>query len=229
MPLTIDRQPGALYFPVMTSLLLVLALAAFSDNLFTDVHQPSNSDPQMIIHGLCGAAWAGLFAVQAWLVNLRRVSRHRQLGQWAFAAAAGLILSTLYLFYSRFKGFAVMSPEVVANRLLLPVFIVCVVLAWRNRSRPDWHKRLLLIGTLALQEPVLARLYDPFLSWMIPADIDLTLDTALFLSYLFGSWLALIGSLWLYDRARLGRVHPVTRWGSLSIVASNALAFMIGA
>ena len=229
MPLTIDRRPGALYFPVITSLLLILALAAFSDNLFTDIHQPSNSDPQMVVHGLFGAAWAALFAAQAWLVNLKRVAWHRQLGQMAFGAAAGLILSTLYLFYSRFKGFAVMEPEVVANRLLLPVFMVCVTLAWRNRGRPDWHKRLSLIGTLALQEPVLARLYDPFLSWMISADIDKVLDEALFLTYLFGSWLALIGSLWLHDRARLGRVHPVTLWGSAAIVAANALAYAIGA
>jgi len=223
-----DRRPRALYFPAITSLLLVLSIAAFSDNLFTDIHQPSNSDPQMIVHGLFGAAWVGLFAAQAWLVYLGRAGWHRRLGQYAFIVGAGMVLTTAYLFYSRFNGFAAMDAEVIANRLLLPVFIVCAVLAWRNRQRPEWHKRLLLIGTMALLEPVLARIYDPFFGWLIPTTISKALDDALFLTYLFGTWAALVASLWLYDRAMQGRVHPVTKWGSGAIAAMNAVAYMIG-
>jgi hypothetical protein len=209
-------------------LLLILSLVAFSDNLFTDVHQPSNSDPQMIVHGLFAAAWVAVFATQAWLVYLGRTGWHRHLGQYAFVAGAGMVLTTAYLFYSRFHGFAAMEAEVIANRLLLPVFIVCAVLAWRNRQRPEWHKRLLLVGTMALLEPVLARTYDPFFAWLIPADIDKTLDEALFLTYLFVSWAALMASLWIYDRAATGTVHRVTKWGSGAIAAMNAAAYVIG-
>jgi hypothetical protein len=222
-----DRRPAALYFPLITSLLLLLSLLAFSDNLITDIHQPSNSDPQMVVHGLFGAAWVGLLATQAWLVQLGRAGWHRRLGPYAFIAGAGMVLTTAYLFYSRFHGFAAMDAEVIANRLLLPVFIVCAVLAWRRRGRPDWHKRLLLIGTMALLEPVLARIYDPLFGWMLPAGIDKALDMALFLSFLFGAWAALIASLWLYDRAVLGRIHPVTLRGSLAIAAMNAVAYLV--
>ena len=222
----IERRPWALYFPMVTTLLLGLSLLAFSDNLFTDVHQPSNSDPQMVVHGLFAAAWVSLFAVQAWLIYLRKIAAHRKLGQTVFVVAAGLVMSTLYLFVSKFRGWAAMEPEVLANRLLLPVFVICAALAWQRRNRADWHKRLLLVGTIALLDPVLARIYDPLTGWMLPAKMSEALDTALFLSYLFGIWLAFLGSLWLYDRAVIGRIHPVTLGGSAAIVALNAVAYL---
>lgn len=226
MPLHIDRRPAALYFPMITGLLLLLSLIAFSDNLFTNVGQPSNSDPQMVIHGLFAAAWVALFAAQAWLINLRRISAHRRVGRIGFVAGVGMALSTVYLFYSKFRGFAAMDGEVLANRLLLPVFVVCFVLAWRRRNRADWHKRLLLVGTMALLEPVLARIYDPLFGWLLPVRMDPALDMALFLTYLFGTWAVLLGSLWLYDRAVLGRIHPVTWSASGAIVALNAAAHL---
>ena len=220
------RRPGALYFPVVTTLLAGLSFMAFGDNLITDVHQESNSDPQMIVHGLFGAAWVSLFAAQAWLIYFGRIAAHRRFGRWVFAVAAGLALTTLYLFISKFHGWAAMEPEVLANRLLLPVFVICAAFAYARRNRPDWHKRLLLIGTMALLEPVLARIYDPLTGPFLPAKMSETLDTILFIGFLFGSWLALIGSLWLYDRRVLGRIHSVTMAGSVVIVAINAFVYL---
>lgn len=219
-------RPGVLYFPVLTTLLVGLSVLAFADNLFTDVHQPSNSDPQMVVHGLFAAAWVSLFAAQAWLIYFGRIAAHRRLGRWVFAVAAGLVLSTGYLFVSKFHGWAAMDPEVLANRLLLPVFVICAALAYTRRNRPDWHKRLLLIGTMALLEPILVRIYDPLFDPLLPAKMSETLDTLLYLSFLFTSWLALIGSLWLYDRVVLGRFHRVTMVGSGTIVAINAFVYL---
>lgn len=220
------RQVRALYFPAITTLLLGLSILAFADNLFTDIHQPSNSDPKMVVHGLIALAWVTLFAAQAWLVNVRRIAVHRTLGQTAFVIAVAMSASTFYLFYVKFSGWAAMSPEVLANRLLLPVFVVCIVLAYVRRTRPDWHKRLLLIGTMALLEPILARTYDPTFGRLVPLGISKALDTALFLTFLFGTWAALVGSLWFYDRITLRRVHPVTLAGSAAIVAINAFAYL---
>jgi hypothetical protein len=47
------RARGA-YFSIVSVLLLFLSVVAFSDNLFTDVGQPSNRDPKLIVHGLFG-------------------------------------------------------------------------------------------------------------------------------------------------------------------------------
>lgn len=220
------RRAGALYFPLITLLFVVLSFVAFADNLFTDIHQPSNSDPQMVIHGLFAAVWVILLSAQSWLAYSGKIDLHRRIGPWGFAAAAGMALTTLYLFASKFRGWAAMTPEVLANRLLLPVFVVCAVWAFAGRRRPDWHKRLLLVGTFALAEPVLARVYDPLFGPFLPVSIDPVLDERLFLSFLFGSWLALLASLWCYDRRVIGRFHPVTLGGSAAIVVANAVAYL---
>jgi len=221
------RRPGALYFPAVTTLLTLLSFMAFADNLVTDVHQPSNSDAALVVHGLFAGAWVILFAAQAWLIYFGRIATHRRLGNWTFAVAAGLVVTTLYLFVRKFHGLAEMEPEVLANRLLMPIFMVCAPLAYARRNRPDWHKRLLLIGTMALLEPITARVYDPTFGMLVPLGISKELDEALFLTYLFGTWALLVGSLWLYDRVTLRRIHPVTLVGSGAIALANAVAYLV--
>ena len=71
------NPPSETYFSIVSVLLLVLSVVAFSDNLFTDVGQPSNRDPKFIVHGVFGLAWYVLLATQANLVRAR-VGRHRR-------------------------------------------------------------------------------------------------------------------------------------------------------
>ena len=67
--------PRSAYFARVSLLLLALSLIAFSDNLFTNIGQPSNRDPKFIVHGLFGLAWSVLLALQA------NVAQRRQLRQ----------------------------------------------------------------------------------------------------------------------------------------------------
>ena len=77
------------YFAITSGLLLFLSLAAFSDNLLTDVGQPSNRDPKFVVHGLFGLAWYVLLVVQANLGRTRQWRLHRRLGVAAFVVALG--------------------------------------------------------------------------------------------------------------------------------------------
>lgn len=52
------------YFPVLGVFLLALSLVAFSDNLFTDIGQPSNREPRFLIHGFFALVWFTLLAAQ---------------------------------------------------------------------------------------------------------------------------------------------------------------------
>ena len=51
------KRAGSAYLSITSALLLFLGVVAFSDNLLTDVAQPSNRDPKFIIHSLFGLAW----------------------------------------------------------------------------------------------------------------------------------------------------------------------------
>src|SRR5690606_37183724 len=80
------RTWGA-YFSVVTVVLLVLGVVAFSDNLFTNITQPSNRDPKFVVHGLFGLAWYVLLATQANLVRQCNLRLHRKLGIATFVVA----------------------------------------------------------------------------------------------------------------------------------------------
>jgi hypothetical protein len=209
-------KPGQVYFGVTTTILLILSLVAFSDNLVFDIGQPSNSDPKFIVHGLFGLAWYLLLALQANLVRVRNVRLHRRLGVATFLVGVGVTLSTLWVFIAVWKGWAHMSAEARANRLLLPGFALALLLAWRWRARPDWHKRLILAGTFLMLGPVLARCYDPLIvSWMEPIAPVFTarVDEVGFLTFFIGLWVGAFASLARYDWISLRRVHPVTLAG----------------
>lgn len=179
------------YFSIVSVVLLTLSVAAFSDNLFTDIGQPSNSDPKFIVHGLFGLAWYILLAVQANLVRLGNVRLHRRFGVATFIVAIGVTLTTLYLFVVLWKGWTNMAPDIRANRLLLPGYALCMLLAWQRRKDSAWHKRLIFVGTFFMLAPVLDRIFDPFIiPWLeslLGGAYTKRVDNAAFLVWRWGS------------------------------------------
>lgn len=191
--------------------MLVLTLVGFGDNLLTDIHQPSNSDPKFIVHGLFSLAWMLLLVLQAALIRSRNLRLHRKLGLAAAVVAAAVVLSTLYVFAEVWKGWAALEPLFRANRLLLPGFGLLVWLGYRFRGRPDWHKRLMLLATFLMMEPVLSRAFDPLLVPFMQDWPESRIDAA-FWPFLLIVWSGLFASMFVHDWRTLGRVHPVTGW-----------------
>jgi hypothetical protein len=204
---------GNRYFQVMAVVLLALTLVAFSDNLLTDVGQSSNRDPKFIVHGVFCLAWMIVFAVQTLLIRRRNLALHRRVGSWAKWVAIGTAASTLFLFWAVWKGWAATAGEARLNRLYLPAFALFVWLGYRNRQRPDWHRRCLLVATLFMMGPVLARDYDrllvdPFLAGRLS---EAWIDAAFMPTY-FAVWSCLFLSLGLFDWRESRHLHPVTGW-----------------
>lgn len=216
------------YFSVATFLLLALTVGAFSDNLFTNPGQPSNSDPKFIIHGLLCGAWMMLLFVQTGLISAGNVRLHRTLGIAGIGIAIGVTLTTVWLFVAGWKGWAAMNPEVKANRFLLPSYSLFVALAFINRKRPVRHKRLMFTGTLFMLDPVLARLYDPFMvPFFMTGWTELQIENA-FEPWFFSTWLAFFASLIGYDAVTLRRGHPITLAASCWFAIVWLIAFFTG-
>lgn len=208
------RRPSrSTYFATMALLTLGLTLLGFSDNLLTDVGQPSNSDPKFIVHGLFCLAWMMIFAIQTQLVRLGRVRWHRTLGIAGIVVAAGVVISTLWVFIAVWKGWDAMPVWARANRILLPSFGLLVTAAVILRRRPDWHKRLMLIATLYMLEPVLSRAFDPF-PYVLDHFAEPQIDAAWWVFFVV-TWNALFASLFVHDRITTGRIHLVTLGGYL--------------
>ncbi len=189
-------QGSKTYFSVISSLILLFSVVGFSDNLITHVGQESNRDPKFVVHGLFSLAWMLAFAMQADLVRTGRRGLHKEVGIFGFLAAVGLTISTVYVFYAVWLPWGEMLDRVQINRILLPSFVVFLVLAWYYRDRAQRHKRLLLVGTLYLLGPILARV----VGGLLPAQLIL--------------WNGLFISLLVYDWVALRKVHPITYLGT---------------
>jgi hypothetical protein len=132
--------------------------------------------------------------------------------------AAGVTLSTAYVFVARWKGWDAMPFYIQANRLQLPCFALFVALAYVHRRRSDWHKRLAFMATLFVLEPMLSRAFDPLEPLLAALNIPLTLtdsqiDYAWWI-FAITAWNGFFLSLWAYDWRVDGRIHPVTMTGS---------------
>lgn len=190
------------YFTIISSLLLVLSIIAFSDNLFTDISQESNSDPKFVLHGLFMFAWFGTFVGQSLLILRKNYKAHIRWGKIGFILAIGVFLSTLYVFVAVFDGWDGMEPFVKANRLLMLSFATFILFAYLHRRNAINHKRFVFWAIALPIEPIMGRVSDIFQvdNWVL---------------FYFLGWHFLFASFLIYDWQALKRIHPIS-WIALA-------------
>lgn len=200
------------YFVAASAALLFLTVWGFSDNLFWNVSQPSNSDPKFVVHGAFCLTWMVILFAQAVLVGRHRMRTHRRLGRVGAFVALGVASSTLWVFVAVWEGWQAMPLYVQANRLLLPSYAVFVAWAIVQRRRSAWHKRLMLLASFFMLEPVLSRAFDP-IEPLLGRWTDAQIDAAWALFYRT-TWTSLFLSLFAYDRLTQQKIHPATWVGA---------------
>lgn len=217
-------EPSALqreraFFFYMALAILVTILAGFG--FFFAIGASKFDAPWWVhLHALSMASWVLLYVAQNALVFRGEVAGHRKLGVLTAAWAAwivvlGYVLTAEDVATGRFPPFFTANYFLVMDWLNITVFAGLVVAAVRLRARPDWHKRLMLGAMINLTAPAWGRLILPILwdqrgAWLIMLAL-----------------LGYFGVAMLYDRRRLGKVHPAYWWGAGSLVAWTALSFAI--
>ena len=222
--LTRSNGASSRFFSIISGVILALSVWGFSDNLIWNIGQPSNKDPKFILHGAFCLAWMILFFVQANLIRSGNPRIHRKLGIAGFLIAIGVVVTTLFVFWSVWRGWAAMPYYVKANRILFAGFVLLTILAYTYRHRPDWHKRLLLVGTLYLLEPILSRAFDP-IEFMLTglSDAQIGFYWTVFFAV---TWNALFLSLAVHDFRTRRRLHNVSVFGYLAFLAVWPVALL---
>ena len=198
--------------------LLFLSVFAFSDNLFYDVKQESNSDPKFIIHGLFFLAWFIILVIQTGYIRKGNYKAHRALGIAGMLIGLGVIISTFYVFVAVYKGWSVMPDYVKANRIYTTSFAVLVLLAYLNRKHGIKHKRYIYVGTLYVLGPVLDRVAGKLMSF------DSMTGVVLFETII---WNVLFLSLFVYDWRTLKKIHPISWVGFIWFYAVWVLSVVL--
>jgi len=161
--------------------------------------------PIVYAHGLVATAWMLLFLAQVALVGAQRVDLHRRLGALAAALAVALIVATAAASIE-VRG---LTPRVTFSAGAVVMFAIYVAAGFHQRRRPDAHKRLMLLATVTLLPPAIARM--PFIpDGSVPPN--------------------LVGLLYLlpafaYDWALLRRIHPTILWGGAFMIVMLPLRY----
>jgi uncharacterized membrane protein YozB (DUF420 family) len=171
------------------------------------------------VHGAIATAWILLFLTQTSLIAAKRTDLHRRLGV-AGALLAVLLLVVGYLTAVEGARLGVTPPGGPPPMAFLAVpigtlvvFAILVGAGLAQRRRSETHKRLMLLATISILTPAIARLryiWGP--GPLIP---------------IVGTCLFVVACL-VYDRLAHGRVHPAFLWGGILVTVTLPARFALG-
>lgn len=214
------------FFTLITSAIAIVVLIGFARTfflraLFPEAQSFAAPEPIFSIHGLFFTAWIGLLVLQALLIRVRRVDLHRSFGWIGVALACLVVLLGTYgsLIAAARPGGFLGVPLPPSQFLVFPIldmvlFAVFFALAVIWRDNPASHKRLMVLAAVNLVEAAIIRIPIGFIGAGAPF-------TSRGLSYLF------IVALIVWDFRSSGRIHRMTLWGGLVIVASLPVRMLI--
>jgi len=164
--------------------------------------------PLVHLHAVVFSGWMLLFLAQSSLVAAGRTDLHRILGIAAlFLAPVVIVLGLMTAIEAARHG---SSPPGWDDKAFLLVPFASIALfggffaaGFAYRRRADYHKRFMLLATMAMLVPALARIMRLTEPPFLPPGV-------------YGGLVVLnvfLIALVMFDLRRRGRLHPATLWG----------------
>jgi hypothetical protein len=208
-----------LFFSGMALVILGVVFRGFARQYYlAGVFHAPLPDALIHVHGAVFSCWILLLIVQTSLVSAGRVDAHRVLGIGGFVLACVMVpLGILTATDGLARGHSPLAGLDPRTFYALPMlnmvlFAVLILFAYRARSRPAVHKRLILIATIGLTNAAFDRW--PMLHHNLNAGVLLS-DVLLLL-------------LVVYDLWSTHTIQRATLWGGILLILMHHLALPIG-
>jgi hypothetical protein len=178
--------------------------------------------PWIHLHAAVGSAWMLFLIWQAYLIRGKQHQRHMANGLIGVVIALAVMAVGLIVAFDAAREGRNPPGWTPTSFLMIPLattflFGGFVAAALWFRRRPDYHKRLMLIGTTAALLPATARLSTQwFKGFLPPVPIGGMILSDIFL-------LALVA----YDLKNQGRLHPATLWGGALMLLTQPLRVIV--
>jgi hypothetical protein len=174
--------------------------------------------PLVHVHGLLMTAWFVLLLLQLHWVSKRRIDLHRRFGMvGGFIAVAMVIVGTLTAISAARRGVSPGPPPLLFLAIPLAgiwLFAVLIGLGLWWKARPEVHKRLVILASIALLPAAVARIPIAFIAQGGPP-----------VFYGLTDLLALV--LIVQDSVRYRRLHAAYGWGFLALLGSQFLSLAV--
>jgi hypothetical protein len=214
-PLVFGSRRRSFFCVGISGLLLLIVVAGFSRTLyFRALFEAPQIPLYLYLHGAILTAWFAGLVLQTALVKTGRPDLHRRFGPFGVGTAVAVFLISLFAVFSFparqqlqgidvEAGIARISRIVWIDLVALVAFATFVGAAIVLRHRRESHKRFMLLASISIVQPALARLFRlPAFSGIVP-DRFVSLATLV----------ALILSIAVHDLITLRRIHPATLIG----------------
>jgi hypothetical protein len=218
---TVNRTAERIFFGGMAILLCAVVIVGFSPTYYgAGMLRAPLPSPILHVHGAVFTVWMLLYLVQSALISARRVKWHRSLGVIAFCLPPVMVVLAVIAALDALHRGVRIGPLDSAVSLAIPLlgifsFSVVIYASWQTRRRPDAHKRLILLATIALVDAALGRFPWHAVSMTPGAGAVAGLGFLILL---------VIG----YDLISLHRIHRSTMWAAPFIFVFGAFAVPIG-
>lgn len=208
---------GGMALAILAGVFLGFARSFYLKPFFPDLPVPA--EPIFVVHGLAFTAWVVLLLVQTTLIANGRVDFHRKIGTFGVALAIAMVVLGIWgalVAANRPTGF-VGIPVPPLQFLAIPLFAIAlftlfVTLAISLRRNAQSHKRLMILASVQLVTAAIAR-------WPVIADYGPPA--------FFGITDLFLVALAIWDFRTRGRLHPVTLWGGLVMLASQPVQLVL--
>lgn len=168
----------------------------------------------LIAHGVALTLWYLLLLTQSLLVATRRGRLHRTVGVGGAALAAVIVPLSLIVVTRSVARSNLGALPVLGDFGILTLFTVLVALAIRFRKSPDVHKRLMLVASIGLVAPAIARW--PGAHSALPFSVVLP-------------QLAICAAMIVHDAVARRRVLPATLCGIAAYIATMGVSVTLAA
>lgn len=199
------------------------SVAGFSTTYFLPLSASRFEGPVVAhVHGLLFFVWVALLTVQALLVRANRSRLHRKLGLVALPLAFAMAASGVGVgLYAVRRDLTAGMGDVAYSMLIgvlaaMAIFLAYVCIAIAMRERPDWHKRMMLLATIAVLWPAWFR-FRHFMTWLPNPEFWLAIVLA-------DSLIVLAA---VRDKLVCGRVHPAYWIFGSALAAEHVLELLL--
>jgi signal transduction histidine kinase len=172
------------------------------------------------VHGAMFTAWLALHYTQARLIAAHRIDLHKRVG--IFGAVLGYTMFFVGVATAVQSAASGHQPTDAPPLVFMSVpfgtivaFGALLTAALAMRRRADWHKRLMLLATIALIIPGAARLSSYFTGRNNPA-------IGIIATIVLVAWCC------IEDRRRIGRIHPAYKIAGSLLVLSLPARLALG-
>lgn len=225
------------FYVTMAAICVAIAVGGFFSTYWLQVGRGTFTGSAMLhLHGLIFTLWTLFFLSQALLVANRKLKTHRAWGLFGISLATAMLFTGLAVvihgLHERIEagyGEAARAFAIVPTTGIL-TFAGFVTAALINLRRSEWHKRFMLVATVAILQAAVARFFflaatggGPGLRPGLgpPMPIERTIGAGILIDLL-------VVAAMVHDWRSHGRVHPAYIWGLGVMVTVQALRPVVG-